>query len=218
MFTWAWENLWKYFMPCNGIFFGIFIFHMEKYSMTWHGIFYHVICIFFWDQQWFIDSKHGYGKHSSWVCLMWGFEDQKKWISSSLVQPIFQMCKAHVKENQNCWNRCKLHGWKIFDEIKFSKSFHICQTCVEMAKVLQYYTWNNIHESVMTVKSFIVGIGLNVNKFISNTNVYSPKKIQYTFHGNWNLNFLHNPGNNYKLHKWENHNWFDAHIILMYYH
>jgi hypothetical protein len=36
----------------------------------------------------------------------------------------------------------------------------------------------------MTVKSFIVGIGLNANNFINNINVYSPKQNQYTSHGN----------------------------------
>ncbi len=53
----------------------------------------------------------------------------------------------------------------------------------------------------MIVKSFIVGIGLSENKFMNNTNVYSPKQNQYTFHGNWNPNFLHSPSNNFKLPK-----------------
>jgi myo-inositol-1-phosphate synthase len=70
----------------------------------------------------------------------------------------------------------------------------------------------------MIVKIFIVGIGLNANKFINNINVYSPKQNQYTSRGNWNPNFLHKLGNNYKLHEWENHNWFDVDIIVMYYH
>jgi hypothetical protein len=65
----------------------------------------------------------------------------------------------------------------------------------------------------MIVKSFIVSIGLNGNKFMNNINVYSPKQNQYTSHSNKNPSFLHNPGNNYKLHEWKNHNWFDADIM-----
>ncbi len=53
----------------------------------------------------------------------------------------------------------------------------------------------------MIVKSFIVSIGLNGNKFMNNINVYSPKQNQYTSHSNKNPSFLHNPGNNYKLHE-----------------
>jgi hypothetical protein len=69
--------------------------------------------------------------------------------------------------------------------------------------------WDNIHKKhVMIVKFFVVGIGLNGNKSMNITNVYSPKQNQYTSHGNWNPNFLHSPINNYKLHVWENHNWF----------
>jgi hypothetical protein len=70
----------------------------------------------------------------------------------------------------------------IFDEIQNSKSLNICNFFVEMAKLLWYYTWNDMHEN--TVKSFIFSIGLNGNKFMNTTNVYSPKKFQYTSHGN----------------------------------
>jgi len=52
------------------------------------------------------------------------------------------------KDFQNSWNGWQLHGWEIFDEIKLSKSINICQTCVEMAKVLWYYTRDNIHENM----------------------------------------------------------------------
>jgi hypothetical protein len=45
---------------------------------------------------------------------------------------------------------------------------------------MSQYTWKH----VMIVKSFIDGIGLNGNKFMNNTNVYSPKQNQYTSHGN----------------------------------
>jgi hypothetical protein len=33
-------------------------------------------------------------------------------------------------------------------------------------------------------QKFIVGIGLNGNKFMNNINVYSPKQNQYTSHSN----------------------------------
>jgi hypothetical protein len=37
---------------------------------------------------------------------------------------------------------------------------------------------------VMIVKFFVVGTGLNGNKSMNITNVYSPKQNQYTSHGN----------------------------------
>ncbi len=36
----------------------------------------------------------------------------------------------------------------------------------------------------MIVKFFVVGTGLNGNKSMNITNVYSPKQNQYTSHGN----------------------------------
>ncbi len=30
--------------------------------MPCHGIFFHVMCLIFWDQQWFIDFEHGFGQ------------------------------------------------------------------------------------------------------------------------------------------------------------
>jgi hypothetical protein len=83
-----------------------------------------------------------------------------------------------------------------------------------MILYMRQYTWKH----VMIVKSFIVGIGLNWNQFMNNINVYSPKINKYTFHGNWNPNFLRSSSNNYKLHEWQNHNWFDAKKIMTYYH
>ncbi len=83
-----------------------------------------------------------------------------------------------------------------------------------MILYMKQYTWKH----VMTVKSFIVGIGLNGNKFMSNINLYSLKQKQYISHGNWYPNFLHSLGNNCKLHEWQNHNWFDVNTIVMYYH
>ncbi len=45
---------------------------------------------------------------------------------------------------------------------------------------MRQYTWKH----VKIVKSSIVSIGLNGNKFMNITNVYSPKQNQYTSHGN----------------------------------
>ncbi len=53
----------------------------------------------------------------------------------------------------------------------------------------------------MNVKSFILGIGLNGNKFMNIIIVYSLKQNQYTSHGNWNPNFLHSLSNNFKFHE-----------------
>ncbi len=53
----------------------------------------------------------------------------------------------------------------------------------------------------MIIKSFIIDIGLNGNKFMNNTNVYSLRQNQYTYHGNQNPNFLYSLDNNYKLHE-----------------
>ncbi len=64
-------------------------------------------------------------------------------------------------------------------KLKFQKSLIIYQTCVEMAKTLQYYTLKKYTlKHVMTVKGFIlnIGHGLNENKFMNTTNVYSPKQ------------------------------------------
>ncbi len=113
----------------------------------------HVICIFFWEQQWFIDIERGCGKQSFQLqpnVKLWKQNKTKAYISSCLVQPRFWMSRAFAKKIQDfhiCWNGWKLHGWEIFDEIKLSKSLNIFQMCVEMAKVLWYYTWDNIHES-----------------------------------------------------------------------
>jgi hypothetical protein len=45
---------------------------------------------------------------------------------------------------------------------------------------MRWYTWKH----VMIIKSFMIDIGLNGNKFMNNTNVYSLRQNQYTYHGN----------------------------------
>jgi hypothetical protein len=49
---------------------------------------------------------------------------------------------------------------------------------VSILYIKRQYTWKH----VMIIKSIIVDIGLNWNKFMNNTNVYSPKQKEYTSH------------------------------------
>ncbi len=84
--------------------------------------------------------------------LIWRFKDKRKQkhaFNHSWCNQYFECPRllGKKKKIQNCWNGWKLHGWEIFDEFRFSKSLNICKTCVEMAKVLCYSTWDDIHES-----------------------------------------------------------------------
>jgi len=148
--------------------------------------------------------------------LLWGFKDKRK--------------QKHAFHHPWCNQYFECLGllerkYKIFRVVEMGGNYmvekYLMKLNFKIFKYLPNMCWNgnitmilyirrDTWKHVMTIKSFIVGIGLNGNKFMNIIIIYSLKQNQYTFHGNWNPKFLHSSRNNCKVHEWQNHNWFDA--------
>jgi hypothetical protein len=123
--------------------------HFPCGNNTWCGKIFHALS---WNvlpchmgdllcnQQWFIDSKHGFNYHSCRQyhhVKLWTQKKIQRCILSFQVQPMFQIFKAliqYLQYFQNYWNDEKLHAWKIFDDFQSINILVFRQTCVVVVR------------------------------------------------------------------------------------
>jgi hypothetical protein len=133
---------------------GIFVFHLANFRLcgrTFHDMAWNILphhLHIFWDQQWLLILDMGLANKTFKCNLLWRFEDKRKqkhafhhpWYNQ------YSKCLGLLENIYKIFKIVEMGGNYMLE--KYFKIFQYLPECVEMAKVLWYYTWDNIHESM----------------------------------------------------------------------